>query len=291
MRARRISPVGKRILITGASSGIGRATAIAAAERGATVLLVARRTLELEHVRLEISTRGGTAYVYPCDLHDPDAIDALVGQVLAEHGAVDVLVNNAGHSVRRSVRYSLDRMHDYERTMRLNYFAPVRLTMGLLPAMQRQRFGHVVNVTTQGIQAHPPRYSAYLASKAALDEFGRTAGRELLSEGITFSSVRMPLVRTPMITPGISAYRGMPSWSAEQAARMVLRAVCTRRDVVHAPGGRMFQLLDLAVPGVMRLLVHRFMYLRGKETSPEVRGLRPVPIRRNGATSRPASGE
>jgi NAD(P)-dependent dehydrogenase (short-subunit alcohol dehydrogenase family) len=256
----RISLAGRRMLITGASSGIGRATAIAAAAAGAEVLLVARRQPELEKVSAQITEHGGTAHVYPCDLSDGEAIDALVARVLDEHGAVDVLVNNAGHSIRRSARSSVHRMHDYERTMRLNYFAPVQLTLGLLPAMREQRFGHVVNVTTQGIQLHTPRFSAYLASKAALEEFGRTAGRELASAGVTFSSVRMPLARTPMIAPSKDAFRGVPALSAEQAAQLVLRAARSRREIVNVRGGALLDLLDVAAPNTMRSLVHRFGY-------------------------------
>lgn len=256
----RIALAGQRMLITGASSGIGRATALAAAEQSARVLLVARRQAELEKVGAEIAERGGAAHVYPCDLSDAQAIDDLVKQVLDQHGGVDVLVNNAGRSIRRSVWKSVDRMHDYERTMRLNYFAPVRLTLALLPVMREQHFGHVVNVTTQGIQIHTPRFSAYLASKAALEEFGRTAGRELVADNVTFSSVRMPLARTPMITPSGSAFRGIPALSAPQAARLVLRAVHTRREVVNVPGAGLLDLLDVAVPSLMRRLVHRFGY-------------------------------
>src|SRR5699024_2123358 len=137
------------ILITGASSGIGRATALKVARRGATVLLVARRPDELEKVREEISAAGGTATSHPCDLTDGESVEALVKNVLAEHGAVDMLVDNAGRSIRRSVRLATERFHEYERTMAINYFAPVRLILGLLPAMAERRFGHIVNFTTQ----------------------------------------------------------------------------------------------------------------------------------------------
>src|SRR5436190_5462695 len=256
-----ISLADKRILVTGASSGIGWATALAAAREGARVLVVARREAELDQLRERITRAGGRAEAHPCDLYDNEAVDTLVKQVLDEHGGVDVLINNAGHSIRRSVRHSVNRLHDYERTMRLNYLAPVQLTLGLLPAMREQRFGHVVNVTTQGIQVHTPRFSAYLSSKAALEEFGRTASRELASDGITFSSVRMPLARTPMIEPSGQAYRGVPSLSPEQAARLVLHAARTRREIVNLPGGMVLDLLDLAVPQTMRSLVHRFGYL------------------------------
>lgn len=262
--AKRISLPGQRMLITGASSGIGRATAVLAAREGAHVMLVARRQEELDKLQAEIAARGGRAEVYPCDLYDAEEIETLVKQVLDDHGGVDILVNNAGHSIRRSVRHSVDRAHDYERTMRLNYLAPVRLTLGLVPAMRAQGFGHVVNVTTQGIQFHTPRFTAYLSSKAALEEFGRTAGRELASDGITFSSVRMPLARTPMIAPSGKAFRGVPALSAEQAARLVLRAARNRRDVVNVPGGALLDLANVVAPDTMRRLVHRFGYLPRK---------------------------
>ncbi|MGX7827274.1 SDR family oxidoreductase [Actinokineospora sp. 24-640] len=196
---------GKRIVVTGASSGIGRATALALGARGARVLLVARRADELAEVAGEI---GAHATAHPCDLTDGDAVDALVKEL----GPVDMLVNNAGRSIRRSVHLSVDRLHDYERTMALNYFAPLRLTLGLLPAMRAQGFGRVVNVTTMGLQSDTPRFAAYLASKGALEHFGRAAGRELLADGVTFCSVRMPLVRTPMIN-ATDAYRGVPAFS------------------------------------------------------------------------------
>ncbi|MET1071383.1 MAG: SDR family oxidoreductase, partial [Umezawaea sp.] len=183
---------GRTVLITGASSGIGRATALAVARRGAIPLLVARRADELAAVAEEIRAGGGTAHCHPCDLTDGDAVDALVKQVLAEHD-VDMLVNNAGKSIRRSVLRSVDRLHDYERTMALNYFAPMRLILGLLPHMTERRSGHVVNVSTMGVQTNTPRFSAYLGSKAALDAVGRVAAAETVADGVTFTSVRMPL--------------------------------------------------------------------------------------------------
>ena len=169
---------GRTVLVTGASSGIGEATARAVAGRGATVLLVARRADELDRVRAAIEAAGGRAAAYPCDLTDGDAVDALVARVLADHGAVDYLVNNAGRSIRRSLHLSHDRFHDFERTMAVNYFGPVRLTMGLLPAMRAQRFGHVVNIVTWGVQMKAPKFAAYIASKAALDTWSpdRVAG-------------------------------------------------------------------------------------------------------------------
>ncbi|HKN95550.1 MAG TPA: SDR family NAD(P)-dependent oxidoreductase, partial [Pseudonocardiaceae bacterium] len=252
---RRKPLAGRRIVVTGASSGIGRATAIAVAARGAVPLLVARRQDELEAVRAEIEAAGGTAHAYPCDLTDADAVDALVKQLLADHEAVDMLVNNAGRSIRRSVRLSVDRMHDFERTMNLNYFAPLRLILGLLPHMRARGFGHVVNVTTMGLQTDTPRFSAYLASKAALDEFSLVAGRELLGDNVTFTTVRMPLVRTPMIAP-TTAYRALPAASPQDAALLVVRALERRPVRVNRPEGVAAELAALLAPNVSRLIAH-----------------------------------
>ncbi|WP_409182521.1 SDR family oxidoreductase [Amycolatopsis sp. VS8301801F10] len=267
--ARRPGLEGRVVLITGASSGIGRASALAVARRGAKVLLVARRAEELEDVRSEITAAGGEAAAYPCDLTDGEAVDSLVKAVLADHGAVDVLVNNAGRSIRRSVQLSTERFHDYERTMAINYFGPVRLTLGLLPSMIERRFGHVVNVTTQGLQTDTPRFSAYLASKAALEEFGLTAGRETLSDGVTFSSVRMPLVRTDMIAP-TGSYRGLPASSPERAAALVVKAIERRPQILSLPEGRAAELASLAAPDLARFAAH-LVYRVMPESAPEAK--------------------
>lgn len=260
---------GRRIMITGASSGIGRATALAVAARGAIPLLVARRPDELEAVRAEIAADGGTAYAHPCDLTDADAVDSLVKQVLADHDAVDMLVNNAGRSIRRSVHLSVDRMHDFERTMTLNYFAPLRLILGLLPHMRARGFGHIVNITTMGLQTDTPRFAAYLGSKAALDEFGTVAGRELLGDGVTVTSVRMPLVRTPMISP-TKAYRGLPAASPQDAAMLVVRALERRPVRVTRPEGLVAELASTVAPNTARLLAH-LVYTMMPESAPEAR--------------------
>lgn len=224
-RARRPRPggplAGRTVLITGASSGIGRATALRVAAKGGIPLLVARRGDELEKVRAEIS---GPAYIYTCDVTDGEAVDALVKRLLAEHGHVDMLVNNAGRSIRRSVKLSYDRFHDFERTMAINYFGAVRLTLALLPHMSERRFGHVVNVSSIGVQTNPPRFSAYIASKAALDAFARVVAIETYGDGITFTTVHMPLVRTPMIRP-TTMYNAFPAASPEQAADLVVTAL------------------------------------------------------------------
>ncbi|SFB58317.1 Thioester reductase domain-containing protein [Amycolatopsis marina] len=272
-RARRKRPGGalhgRTVLITGASSGIGRATALQAAERGATVLLVARRAVELDQVRSEITPSGGRASAYPCDLTDPDAVESLVKTVLAEHGAVDMLVNNAGRSIRRSVLLSTERVHDFERTMAINYFGPIRLILGLLPSMAQRRFGHIVNVTTQGLQTDTPRFAAYLASKAALEEFGLAAGRETLADGITFTSVRMPLVRTEMIAP-TGIYRTLPSSSPRRAAALVIEALEQRPEVRNLPEGTAAELAGRFAPRLARLAAN-LVYQAVPESAPEAR--------------------
>ncbi|HEX3648777.1 MAG TPA: SDR family oxidoreductase, partial [Pseudonocardiaceae bacterium] len=271
-RARRVDRrqplTGRRIVITGASSGIGRATAFAVAARGAVPLLVARRQDELDEVCAEIQAIGGSAYVYPCDLTDADAVDALVKQLVADHD-VDMVVNNAGRSIRRSVHLSVDRLHDFDRTMVLNYFAPLRLTLGLLPHMRTRGFGHVVNITTMGLQTDTPRFAAYLASKAALDEFSVVAGRELLGDNVTFTTVRMPLVRTPMIAP-TAAYQALPAASPKDAALLVVRALERRPVRVSRPEGVVAELAALAAPEVSRLIAY-LVYAMMPETSAESR--------------------
>ncbi|WP_395656924.1 SDR family NAD(P)-dependent oxidoreductase [Nocardioides sp.] len=247
---------GRTVLVTGASSGIGEATARAVAARGATVLLVARRADELDRVRAEIEAAGGRASSYPCDLTDLDAIDTLVAQVLAEHGAVDVLVNNAGRSIRRSLALSYDRFHDVERSMAINFFGPVRLTLGLLPAMREQRLGHVVNVLTWGVQMKAPKFSAYIASKTALDSWSRVAARETWGDNVTFTNMRFSLVRTAMSAP-TEAYAGRGA-SPEQAAARVVRAIERRPPNVNTVAGNIGELLNLVAPRLADRLFHRF---------------------------------
>jgi len=245
---------GRRVLVTGASSGIGEATARAVARRGATVLLVARRADELDRVRREVEADGGRAAAYTCDLTDPDAVDALVERVSADHGGVDHLVNNAGRSIRRSLALQQDRFHDFERTMAVNYFGPVRLTMGLLPGMREQRFGHVVNIVTWGVQVKAPKFAAYIASKTALDTFARIAGRETYGDNVTFTNIRVSLVRTPMVAP-TAAYDGRGA-TPGQAAERVVRALEDRPVTVDVPVARVIEVLNLVAPRAMDLAFH-----------------------------------
>ena len=215
---------GRVVVVTGGSSGVGEATAKLAASRGATVVLIARRADALARVVAEIRAEGGQAWAYPCDLTDGVAVDAVVAEILAERGHVDMLVNNAGRSIRRSLDISYDRMHDFERTMAINYFGPVRLTLALLPPMRAQGFGHVVNVVTWGVQLKAPKFAAYIASKTALDTFARIAGREAWYDGVTFSNVRLSLVRTDMIA-ATEAYRKGKAKTPQEAAQLVVKAL------------------------------------------------------------------
>ena len=245
---------GRTVLVPGASSGIGEATALAAARAGATVLLVARRAEQLDVLQGRIQREGGTAYVHPCDLTDARAVDVLIDRVLAEHGAVDYLVNNAGRSIRRSLELSYDRLHDFERTMAINYFGPVRLTMGLLPAMRAQKFGHIVNIVTWGVQAKAPKFAAYIASKTALDTFGRIVGREAFFDNVGVTNIRLSLVHTEMSAP-TEAYAGARGFTPEQAAAKVIRALEDRPITIDVPVARIAEVLNLAVPRVSDLVM------------------------------------
>jgi short-subunit dehydrogenase len=225
--ALREAVAGKVVLVTGASSGIGRAASVRLAAAGATVLLVARSEDLLAEVAGEIEAAGGTAYSYRCDLADLEQVDALVTKVLDRHDHVDVLVNNAGMSIRRKVRHSVDRFHDFERPMQLNYFAAVRLTMGLLPTMVERESGQVVNISSWAALLRPARFSGYAASKAALEAWSDSVQGEVLDDGVVFTNVHMPLVRTPMIAP-TKLYRRMPALTVDQAASVVCDAVVSR---------------------------------------------------------------
>jgi NAD(P)-dependent dehydrogenase (short-subunit alcohol dehydrogenase family) len=247
---------GRRVIITGASSGIGRATALKVAAQGGVPLLVARRQHELEEVRDEIIAAGGAASVYPTDLTDEESINKLVKQILAEHGRIDMLVNNAGRSIRRSIKLSYDRFHDYERAMAINYFGAVRLILAVLPHMSERKFGHIVNVSSIGVQGIAPRFSAYVASKAALDYFSKIAATETHGDGITFTTIHMPLVRTPMIRP-TKIYDAFPTKSPNQAADMVLRALKERPKHIGTPEGYAIQAVYTFLPGLVDAIAYQ----------------------------------
>ena len=234
---------GRRVLITGASSGIGRSAAIDLGAAGAVVLLVARREPELREVVDAITAAGGTAFAYPCDLNDAEASDAMIREVLDTHGGVDILVNNAGRSIRRSLAQSYDRAHDFERTMGLNYFAAVRLMLAVLPGMRDRKFGQVINVLSVANLFGGPGYSAYVASKAALDEVSTSFQAETLDENVVFTSVYMPLVRTPMIAPN-EKYRNAAALTAEQGGQVLCDAIVRRPRRMGPTFGRLVRLVD-----------------------------------------------
>jgi NAD(P)-dependent dehydrogenase (short-subunit alcohol dehydrogenase family) len=215
---------GKTVLITGASSGIGKAAAFKVAKAGGIPILVARSADKLEETKRQIEDMGGTAYAYTADLGDKDSIDDLVDRVLADHAAVDILVNNAGRSIRRSIALSYDRFHDFERTIQLNYLGTIKLTMGLLPHMRERKSGHIVNVSSIGVQTNPPRFSAYVGSKAALDAWTRVVGSECVADNVHFTTIHMPLVRTPMIAP-TKIYDSFPTISPDEAADLICEAI------------------------------------------------------------------
>ncbi|HEY5841382.1 MAG TPA: SDR family oxidoreductase [Mycobacterium sp.] len=260
---------GRHVIITGASSGIGRASAIAVAARGATVFALARNGAALDELIAEIRTAGGQAHAFTCDVTDTDSVDACVKDILGRFGHVDYLVNNAGRSIRRSVDASTDRLHDYERVMAVNYFGAVRMVLALLPHWRERRFGHVVNVSSAGVQANSPRYSAYLPSKAALDAFADVVSTETLSDHITFTTIHMPLVATPMITPSKSL-NPMPAISAEHAAAMVVRGLVEKPVRIDTPLGTLSDIGHYFTPKLSRRVLHQ-LYL-GYPDSAAARG-------------------
>jgi short-subunit dehydrogenase len=240
---------GKVVLITGASSGIGKAAAVKAADAGATVLLVARSVEKLEETKREIEAAGGVAHIHRCDLADIEDVERMAEEVLAYHGRVDILVNNAGRSIRRSVGLSYDRFHDYERTIQLNYLGAVRLILALLPSMRAHKSGHIINISSIGTQTNPPRFSAYVGSKAALDAFSRVIASEVVDDGVHITTIHMPLVRTPMIAP-TRMYDMFPAISPEEAAEMIAKAMVAQPKKVATRLGTFGELLYAVAPSV-----------------------------------------
>ncbi len=238
---------GKVVLITGASSGIGRATAIKVADAGATVLLVARSVEKLEETKEEIVAAGGVAHIHRCDVADVEDVARMAEEVLAYHGHVDILVNNAGRSIRRSVALSYDRFHDYERTIQLNYLGALRLILALLPTMRARKSGQIINISSIGVQTNPPRFSAYVASKAALDAFSRVIASEVKDDKVHITTINMPLVRTPMIAP-TRMYDMFPAITPEEAAEMIARAMVRRPKKVATKLGNFGELLYAVAP-------------------------------------------
>jgi NAD(P)-dependent dehydrogenase (short-subunit alcohol dehydrogenase family) len=246
---------GKTVVITGASSGIGRAAALKIAAAGGVPILVARTQEKLDDAKAEIERAGGTAYTYSCDLSDLDAIDDLVATMLDDHARIDMLVNNAGRSIRRSVELSFDRFHDYERTIRLNYLSPVRLMLRLLPHMREQGGGHIVNVSSIGAQTNPPRFSAYVGSKAALDAWTRVVSSETIGDGVTFTTIHMPLVRTPMIAP-TKMYDSFPTITPEEAADFICEAIRSKPKTINTRLGTFGEVAYALAPKAVDQILH-----------------------------------
>jgi NAD(P)-dependent dehydrogenase (short-subunit alcohol dehydrogenase family) len=246
----------KIIIITGASSGIGKAAAIKLAAAGGKVVLVARSLEKLEETQKEIAGKGGSSYAYSCDVSDLESCDKLVATVLENHGQVDVLVNNAGRSIRRSLELTFDRFHDFERTMQLNYFGAIRLIMGLAPSMLERKVGHVINISSIAvIVGTSPRFSAYAASKSALDAFSKAAAAEFSDRNIAFTTINMPLVRTPMIGP-TSIYNSVPTLSPEEAADMICSAIIRRPKRIATGLGITMQVLNAIMPKAVEITMN-----------------------------------
>ncbi|WP_435824998.1 SDR family NAD(P)-dependent oxidoreductase [Nocardia niwae] len=249
---------GKIVLVTGSSHGIGKASARRLAAAGATVLLVARSGGELERLAAEITAAGGVAHTYPTDLTDMDAVERLGRLLLDEHGHLDVVINNAGKSIRRPIDESYDRFHDFTRTIEVNYLGPVRLLLTLLPAMRARRQGHLVNVSTWGVRMPPaPRWAAYGASKSAFDVWLRSVASEVSADGVTTTSIYLPLVHTRMSAP--TDFSGVPGLTVAEAADLVCHAVTAKpREIAPWWSGPVQAWTDLTRGRAQRFMERAF---------------------------------
>ena len=252
---------GKVVVITGASSGIGFMTAKKLARAGATICMIARTPSKLEETRAIVDKMGlGRAAAYPCDLNSMEAIDACAKQIIEDHHHVDILINNAGHSIRRGVFESLNRFHDYERTMQLNYFGAIRMIFNFLPAMAKRRTGHIINISSIGCLTNVPRFSAYVASKSALDAFSRCLSPEVASRNIDLTTIYMPLVRTPMIAP-TKIYDYVPTLTPEQAADMIVCAILEKPKRIASPLGTTAQISYALWPKANDFVLHKAFHM------------------------------
>jgi short-subunit dehydrogenase len=262
---------GRKVLITGASSGIGLETALKVGEAGGEVILVSRTREKLEEVASQIEELGGTAHVHPADLSDLEDLDRMAAEVLEQHGGVDVLVNNAGRSIRRSVERSYDRFHDYERTMQLNYFGALKLILAFLPGMRERRSGHIINVSSIGVQTNTPRFSAYVASKSALDAFSRCTAPEVVQDNVKFTTVYMPLVRTPMIEP-TDIYKAFPTLTPDEAAKMLCDAMIDKPKRMASRLGTFGEVLYSISPKTVDIVLNTAYNLFPDSTASKKKG-------------------
>lgn len=254
---------GKTIVITGASSGIGEAAARRLAAMGAKIVLVARRQDELERVATDITASGGRAVCIAADLSDEVAVTACADQLLAEHAPIDILINNAGRSIRRPVRESLDRYHDYKRTIQLNYLAAVNLTLKLLPQMLERKSGHIINISSMSALIPMPRYSAYVGSKSALDGFSRSLAAEMVDHGIAVTTINYPLVRTPM-SGQTAIYKNFKMMDADQAAEWIVRAIAKRPQRITSRMGEAWGAATALMPSQTTKWTGRLMNYMGR---------------------------
>ncbi|HEU6455970.1 MAG TPA: SDR family oxidoreductase [Roseateles sp.] len=257
-RSLRGATAGKVVLVTGGSSGIGLAAATKFAEAGAITLICARDQAKLDEAVKEIKGKAGKdahIHAFACDIADEAGCAELVAWCTDNFGGVDFLINNAGRSIRRAIESSYDRFHDFQRTMDLNYFGCLRVTMGLLPGMVAKHRGHVVNISSIGVLTNAPRFSAYVASKAALDAWTRCASSEFADTGVTFTTINMPLVRTPMIAP-TKIYNNVPTLSPEEAADMIAQACISKPVRIATRLGISGEMLHAAAPRIAQIVMN-----------------------------------
>ncbi|MFM5438401.1 SDR family oxidoreductase [Aeromonas enteropelogenes] len=246
---------GKVVLVTGATSGIGRATARKLAGAGAIVVTIARDEQKIAETQAEFAELGLSLQVYQGDLADLAQGEAITQQIVADHGGVDILINNAGRSIRRSIEDSFDRFHDLERTMQLNYFGALKVIMGVLPGMIEKKKGHIINISSIGVLTNAPRFSAYVASKSALDAWVRTAASEFADKGVNFSIINMPLVKTPMVAP-TKVYDQVPMMTPEEAADLVCDTIINKHVRLATRLGVFGQVVHALAPRVAQVIMN-----------------------------------
>ena len=279
---------GRVVMVTGASSGIGKSAAMKIADAGGIALLVARTPEKLESTKDQIEAGGGIAHIHRADLSDMDDIERMAEEVLEQHGHVDVLVNNAGRSIRRSIALSYDRPHDFERTMQLNYFGAVRLILKLLPVMRERKSGQIINVSSIGVQTNMPRFSAYVASKSALDAFSRCIASEIVDDGVDMTTIHMPLVRTPMIAP-TKMYDRFPTITPDEAAGLITQAIIHHPKRIATPMGTLGQILYAINPRSIDYILNTAYHMF--PDSAAAKGSKDKPATLAGASTKPQTAE